>query len=896
MNEAAAAANGTNAPESRRSFDRIGTRLLFVTIVPITGLLLLAAWLAYGSYREADLARAVNDQVPQLVDISSLQVHIGLERTLTNGVGSADDEAIDQVTLAAGYPIEQLINRERRAGDELIIDLGLLRADTGDVEPEERRVRELIAELPDMRRAVDSGVGDPLEQAAYFDTLVVTLDAWSDAEFERISEMAGGIDLESTRRSIDAHKAATALATAAETEAKALAVAIGNGGVTTPSIRQELVRGDALADEAQSDLELLATVDTFDVWEQLRSTQTMIDYERARVTVLVPLASGDDADRATAATPQQLIDTFDVLFQRVELLDQVLDLTSNDIQLAATEARQDSQSDFILLVGAVTVVSIVTLLAVLMATRSITGPIRRLASHASAVNAGLYDGPAIPTSGPDEIDAVALAINNLTATMGTLEGQAEALADGRLEDPVLRADVPSPIAASLQASVDQLASAWADLSHRASHDMLTELPNRAAGRAMLAELVEHGEFGSPVGVMVVDVDRFKSVNDRYGNSVGDAILKAVAARLHRAAGDHPFAHLGADEFLLIVAGDDTDAELTALGKDLVAELIPPLEVDGLPVRLDASIGVARGVVGDATLDELLRDADLALLAAKQQPGSAVVHCDDRLLSAAQERLGIEASLRQAFEDGELDIWLQPIVDPVDRSVPTAEVLLRWTRGGAGVQPGAFIPVAEQMGLIGPVTQFALNQACAALARWTSQGRAGSLAVNVSALHIENGDLVGDVRLALERHDVAPDRLELEITESRLVENFEMVEEAFAELQQLGCRIAIDDFGTGYSSLRYLHRLPADRVKIDRSFVEQLDHGTDAERLIQLIAELGHALGLRVVAEGVETTEQLARLRKCGIDVVQGYLFAPPMPVATYEERVGVDGFLIEVPR
>ena len=425
--------------------------------------------------------------------------------------------------------------------------------------------------------------------------------------------------------------------------------------------------------------------------------------------------------------------------------------------------------------------------------------------------------------------------------------------------------------------------AQAQLAHRADHDPLTGLPNRELLRrrltGALAALREGATSG--VGLLFLDLDRFKVINDSLGHAAGDRLLREVAARLQ--AGTAPgdlLARLGGDEFALVTL-DHTSA--AALGAHLVATLDAPFLLDGREVTVGASIGVAVRSTGDRPgsdddEDALLREADTAMYAAKRAGEGPVVVFEETLRRRAVARLEDEQGLRRALQRGELRVHYQPIVRLDDLAPDGFEALVRWQHPERGLLgPGSFLPTAEETGLVVPLGQTVLREACTALAAWRRTGAPGRMSVNVSAQHLATGTLRNDVQRALDATGLPAEALTLEITEQALVVSHERAATVLAELRARGCQIALDDFGTGYSSLAYLRHLPVDILKIDRTFVAGAVTPAEDGQLLSAIASLGSSLGLRTVVEGVETPAELAAARAAGATHVQGHLLGRPSP-------------------
>jgi len=425
--------------------------------------------------------------------------------------------------------------------------------------------------------------------------------------------------------------------------------------------------------------------------------------------------------------------------------------------------------------------------------------------------------------------------------------------------------------------------ALAQLAHRADHDDLTGLGNRDALHRRLGQLVAEVRTGRRAGMalLFLDLDRFKVVNDSLGHAVGDRLLRDVAARLRAGTpASDVLARLGGDEFA-VVTGDAEGA--AALAASLVDALALPFELDGREVTVGASIGIALRTAGgqdDETdpAEALLREADTAMYAAKRSGSGPVVVFQDTLRRRALARLEDEQGLRQALARDELRVHYQPIVTLPDAVTVGVEALVRWQHPDRGLlEPGAFLQIAEETGLVVPLGRFVLAQACMQVARWRAAGRLLRVSVNVSAQHLAAGTLSDDVERALAQAGLDPSVLTLEITEQALVVSHESAAEALDDLRSRGCRVALDDFGTGYSSLAYLRRLPVDVLKIDRTFVTGAGTGVNDGALLEAITRLGASLGLDTVTEGIETPAELAAVIAAGATHAQGYLLGRPAP-------------------
>ena len=417
------------------------------------------------------------------------------------------------------------------------------------------------------------------------------------------------------------------------------------------------------------------------------------------------------------------------------------------------------------------------------------------------------------------------------------------------------------------------------LAHQALHDSLTGLPNRRLLMDRIGQALARSERdGSGVAVALLDLDRFKLINDSRGHSEGDRVLVAVADRLRGAVrGADTVARFGGDEFVVVQEGVTSGWAAARFGERLGEAVSGPLPLEGGEVFLSASLGVAVGGAGDSA-EALLRDADSAMYTAKDRGRARVELFDASTRARAENLLATEAALRRALERGELVVLYQPIVAVADERVLGAEALVRWDPPGRGrVNPSEFIPLAEETGLILPLGAWVLARACAQLREWCDDGLGVEmLSVNVSARQLASGSFLAAVRDEIRANALDPSRVSLEITESALMEDVEFSIESLVALKALGVGLAVDDFGTGYSSLAYLKRLPLDGLKVDRAFVDGIGVDPNDSAIVAAVVAMAGALGLEVTAEGVETEQQLNGLRALGCQLAQGFRFSPPL--------------------
>jgi diguanylate cyclase (GGDEF)-like protein len=422
----------------------------------------------------------------------------------------------------------------------------------------------------------------------------------------------------------------------------------------------------------------------------------------------------------------------------------------------------------------------------------------------------------------------------------------------------------------------QTAAMSVERERRSLHDDLTGLGNRAL---LLDQLQDHVEAGRPVAVCLLDLDRFKEVNDTLGHGVGDEVLRRVAERLR--AGVRPddiVARLGGDEFVLLLEVDTVEEALSIVDR-VVAQLQRPYEVGGARLEVDASSGVAMLPEHGTDLEVLLRRADAAMYAAKEAAFPTVVFTDD-LEHATPSRLELIADLRRGIHQGELVVHYQPQVRISDGLPIRLEALVRWQHPQEGLLlPGRFLPLIERTAVMRALTAEVLEQVFTQLAEWGELGCSLPVAVNISLHDLADGRLTEQVVEGLHRHRIAPSRLSIEITEQALVGDPNRIHATLQELRQAGIELSLDDFGIGHASLTRLKRLPVSEVKIDRSFVQSFEGRPEDRAIVTAVVELARGLGLRCVAEGVETPQTLAALAELGCDAAQGYHVARPMPAA-----------------
>jgi diguanylate cyclase (GGDEF)-like protein len=424
--------------------------------------------------------------------------------------------------------------------------------------------------------------------------------------------------------------------------------------------------------------------------------------------------------------------------------------------------------------------------------------------------------------------------------------------------------------------VTQARQAEERIAHLALHDPLTDLPNRILFRRSLEDALHRVARGEACAVLCLDLDQFKAVNDTLGHPVGDALLKAVTDRLHHLVRQtDTVARLGGDEFAIVQSSVDHPADATSLATRLLRELAAPFEVAGHHVMITTSIGIAVAPDDGSDPDVLLKSADIALYRAKSDGRNRYRFFEPAMDALMQARRELELALRKAITSDEFELFFQPLVNLAEQRITGFEALLRWNRPERGmVSPADFIPLAEEIGLIIQIGEWVLHTACRHAMSWPEPLK---VAVNLSTVQFKARNLVQTVIDALKNSGLDPRRLELEITESVMIHDFDAASSVLHQLKKLGVSISMDDFGTGYSSLSYLRSFPFDKIKIDQSFVRELGKKSDCTAIIRAVTGMCDSLGITATAEGVETAQQLSLLNAEKCTEIQGYLVSKPRP-------------------
>jgi diguanylate cyclase (GGDEF)-like protein len=577
---------------------------------------------------------------------------------------------------------------------------------------------------------------------------------------------------------------------------------------------------------------------------------------------------------------------------RDDLVDRLVESASTAVRDEARRVAAAERARFMTWALVAVALAIASVGIALALARSISKPLKRLARYAQAVNEGHLDSDrgSGANRGPREARVAFAVLGELVGNLQLLDAKANALAHCKFDDPVLAEPLPGRLGRSLESSVALLSGSIVErdalqnrLAHDATHDALTGVLNRPAAIAGIdAALHRANRTGAATAVLFVDLNEFKAVNDSHGHGAGDEVLRQVAARLTGSlrAGDS-VARLGGDEFVVLAEDIDGIEGATTLARRIIDTIGQPIDLGEAAVTVGAALGIALSLDGPEEPLRLLARADAAMYRAKHHEHSDIAIFDADLQRQMDEREDIETALTAALSDssgGGLQLHYQPVLDAASGRMVGAEALIRWDRPGHGrLAPDAFIPIAEATALIIDLDRWVLAEATRQLVEWSEIAELAEVpvSINISGRHLLSGLLSGHIRAALDETGIDPSRLSVEITETVLLTDLVAAAVELDAVRALGVKVAIDDFGTGYTSLAHLQHLPIDTIKIDRSFISQLNVRR-GNSLVRMVTDLGHAIDINIVAEGVETTDELSALQAMGADHLQGYLLSRPL--------------------
>lgn len=844
-------------------------------------------------------------------------------------VDSSVERLDSLIRLAPAIDAEIRSSTWNAGGEELVSDLppnvvAFLGVDYGESMETDRQLvdgllqplghTELVAELNDVRAVADAGNLGLFDAADRYASVVNQVEALVQTDLELLGDLTATVGDDSIRQAARVAEATAAMQIAASGQHDRWAqLRVSPFLAATPEdVTAFTVDIGILRDRKQTlDGVMPTATQSGRTWASLRDS--------AELKELLGLYDRTILDLATDGTPEPgdlgsgidltNVATTDLLEIAVEvnessaMADSVNadiatlgELTLAELDLAAQsaieDARQTRNRALLWLVAATSLVILSVVALIVLIAR----PVRRMADVAELLSVGKLDVQ-LDENGPTEIRNSARAMNQALQSLRNTEAQAVALAEERLDDPILESQAVGGIGESLQTAVARLASSLNEresfqqkLAHEAAHDGLTKISNRnAVLRHLEAALARTRRSSTSLAILFLDIDDFKAINDAHGHHAGDAVLRNVATRLVTSIRDGDLAgRMGGDEFVVVAEAVQDIDEALALSERVVEAVSEPVTFDGGTFIPSLSIGVAIAD-GELSADELIRDADLAVYRAKSLGKGRTEVCDEDLRGEVRERESIEKALDDAIETGQFVLHFQPSVDAISHKITSFEALIRWNHPERGVVgPNDFIPIAERSSLIARIDRWVLRAASQQLAEWTDHPDFSQhpVAVNISGRHLGSGTLTDDVLDALNDHGVDPRRLLLEVTETALLADLVTAARELTQLREAGVRVALDDFGTGYMSLSHLRGLPVDVLKIDQTFIAEMVADSD-HPLIRLIVDTGHLLGVDVTAEGVETAMQASALTEMGVDSLQGFLFGHPVDSTSVQQQANL---------
>ena len=866
----------------------LAARLLVVVLVPMIGLQVFAYREVQHQRAAAASAATVRSQVALLQRSGRLMAPLYVELIATDGLTRAEEIGIDRTRLADILGVD-LLTLLTQARIDLSAGLEAMRLSTNGFVLQSGvvvgdRIAELELELAQIRGQFDSRtqqLDDVRRVFSMFLDLLADITASTSQEFDTAATTRELADIgDETEQLLASLAAATnelnlaAKASIAGGNAQMVIDAVVNAGAFEASLAR---LHDMLDDDRHSRLDELLSSPSFAAVDA-----ALPDWVLNLAGVSSP--DGDLIDNEN--TVQSIVELLTASFDRLNDLQAYGDSFLADQVEHATELEIDAQHARSLAIKVMIAAIVVSLLLLALVLVSILRPLRRLTRQSrQVVHGDLALAPMKPT-GPTDIKVVMRTFNEMVTTLRAYDAQVRRLALG---DTEIDRTLPGPLGDTLRQSVSHLAAVTSKLhaseaaaNVQARTDALTGLANRTAALEQLARLSMQARLdGHRSAIVFLDLDGFKSVNDTQGHGEGDRILGEIGARLKQACPDQLVARIGGDEFIVLVDDVDEQDEVTALARRLIDVVSAPCTgTTGQLFTITASAGVAM-VDGAANPLDSIAQADSAVYHAKETGRGRVEVYDERLARDIEDRADMALTMRHGIAEGQFSIKLQPIIDIATKEPVGAEALLRWNRPGIGeVGPTEFIPIAERTGVILDLDAWVLEQSVGILREWRDDPLMSSLriAVNISGRHIIDGTLSPLLARLCAREGVDPGMLDLEITETHLVADVARASSVVDDLRRQGVKVAIDDFGTGYSSMGYLHQLTVDTLKIDRVFVAGMCENPLDRTIVELLLRLGDSLGLKVVAEGVDSEDKLIELAALGCPWAQGFYIARPMMI------------------
>ncbi len=844
----------------------IRARLLALVAIPLLGASLFAVQLADAERQAAVESRNVREHAEFLALLSD--TNVAVSRQLDGVVGGRPGTDDEGGSIASIRRLETASANAARWADPQAVSEIIATAE---------RLQNL-----DVRGAAELQV-----------TLLPLINQAASAQAAHLSQNAAGTDVADLVR---ASESSLALQQAAQTEAQALKeLLLPIVSATQSNPLTELIGSARQVDTALTDFARNLPPEMVPQLDAVARSPEWIQYETFRNSLLqFEPSSGngseaEPADTGGTVAPREVpigasgeSDFVNEVFASSDARNAALRGLDQEINsrlgLKALDSEASARRALLSNLLVLAVLFSLSLFAAIVILRSIARPLASLEQQALMIGRGEIPEFDVRAGGPRDLEIVEGALSELTQGLEVVRRQSLALASGDMQAEVLDYAAPGEFGQSLQKSVMKIQHLTKSLDFQATHDALTTLPNRAA----ILDLLDKTSTGAledrePTTAIMLDLDGFKQTNDMLGHPIGDELLRHAAARLRDRSDGTFVGRLGGDEFMVLLTGENSGVERAEkLARHLIAALNEPFSTTAGTVWLSAGAGVVESV-GPCWLSppEILQRVDLALLQAKSMANGEVVLFDERFNDSILERSRIQGELRVAVERNELTLFFQPIIDNRTGKVSGVEALLRWFGpDGKPIPPNTFIPAAEQSDLILLIDNWVMAEGCRTLAAWARDPELCELGVslNISGRHVASTELVSTVAEILEETGADPALLTIEVTETELVPNLESAVQVFSQLKQLGVNLAIDDFGTGYASVAHLRRVQFDRLKIDGSFVARLDEATDRS-IADLLVSLGKTLELEVVAESVETLEQLHWTWESGVTHVQGWFYA-----------------------